>query len=187
MHPLRVWDAESGQQRKSWAPPRVGGLPLAVSPDGRTIATHYGDKQLAFQDLDTGQTRLQSVEIPEGVTGCVAFSLDSSILAAGARDGTIWLLDTATGRPRATLRRHWRGILCLAFSPDGKTLASGDLGGTVKLWNVVTGQELLTLDSRSGLVVAIAFSPDGKTLATGGERGRGLPAEVCLWPTGIEP
>src|SRR5262249_14708798 len=98
-----------------------------------------------------------------------AFGPDGTILATGAKNGEIYLCDTATGQKRRLLRGHKGSIVSLAFSPDGKTIASTayypDM--TVKLWEVATGKELGQVGDLHFVDLAsgrLTFSPDGKTL-----------------------
>ena len=55
-------------------------------------------------------------------------------LATGSCDATIRLWDLATGQPAATLFGHAELVTSAAFSTDGRTLATGSRDGTVRLW-----------------------------------------------------
>lgn len=96
----------------------------------------------------------------------LAFSPDGKWLALGSDDGTVKLLDVASGQEVRALNGHLWG---LAFSPDGKWLASGSNDYTIKVWEVASGQEVHTLEGHNDGVLGVAFSPDGKWLASGSE------------------
>jgi WD40 repeat protein len=110
----------------------------------------------------------------------VAFSPNGTMLAAGARDGTIALWQVATQRLLATIRAYRGFTTAVSFSPDGTTLASAgdDVGSLpVKLWNV-RGRALASppLEHPKGFPTSVAFSPDGQTLASGDASGA-----IILW------
>jgi len=105
----------------------------------------------------------------------LAFSPDGRILAMACGNGTINLMDVASG----TLIRTLEGrtdpenfndyVVNIAFSPDGKTLASVFGEGMIKLWNIADGNLTLThiLEGHTYTLTDGVFSPDGKTLASG--------------------
>lgn len=67
--------------------------PLAVAPDGKTFAMACSDG-LAFHDVATGERRF-AVTTPDGSIGCLTFSPDGKVLAAGLLDSTVllWRVD----------------------------------------------------------------------------------------------
>jgi WD40 repeat protein/tRNA A-37 threonylcarbamoyl transferase component Bud32 len=141
---------------------------VAVSPDGRTLASAGEDRTVKVWDL-AGRRVLHSLTAHADAVFGLAFSPDGQQLASGSRDGTIVLWDVAGGSEVRTLKGHSRSFSRIQFSPDGRNLAAGSESGTVKVWDVVTGKEGSPLPGHAGVVRCVAFSPDGTRLASGGE------------------
>jgi WD40 repeat protein len=138
---------------------------LALSPDGKRLASGSRDWTVKVWDTATGQ-ETWTLQGHAGPVYSVAFSPDGKRLASGGRDLKVW--DAATGHQTLTLKGHSGLVSSVAFSPDGKRLASGtgdQHQGEVKVWDAATGQETLTLKGDTGGVTDVAFSPDGKLLA----------------------
>ncbi len=111
---------------------------VAISPDGRILASAGDDDRVMFWDLP--RRRLLSGAPGISLLGVrrVAFSPDGNLFATGDSFGVVTLWNVAT--QLAELDRppdHDGAITDLAFSPDGKTLASASLDGTVRRWDVV--------------------------------------------------
>jgi serine/threonine protein kinase len=171
---VRVWDLPSGKELRSWQH-RGSIFTLALSPDGKTVATGGSNRVIRLQDSATGQERLLLTGHAGPVYG-VAYRPDGKMLASGGWDHIIRLWDTATGDLLRSLDAPSRDVWSVAFAPDGKTLASVGQDGIVRVWDAETGGQLAALKGHDGAVHTVVFSTDGSRIASGGRDGT-----VHLW------
>jgi len=146
---------------------------LAVSPDGKILASAGFDHKIHLWSLATGN-RVQSLLAHTTPVNVVKFSPDGDLLASGAYSssrgtknvGIVW--EVKTGKQRFTVPSiDARDINNLCFSPDGKLLVTGGEDYTLRFLNVASGVE--QKEQRMGVVkpLQLDFLPGGKTLAVG--------------------
>jgi len=173
------------RRKQTLATHELGIYDLAVSPDGRHLATcgldgikRYGIKLI---DLVTGDTEI-TMSQPITWVWTVAFSPDGTLLASGGEDGVVSIWNTKTGENSLRLTGHTKAVTQVSFSPDGTSLASASKDTTAVVWDIPTSRAVLTLTGHTKAVKSVAWSPDGTRLATAGEDGL-----VNLWDssTGI--
>ena len=91
----------------------------------------------AFTILDrkSGEVRHPNLAVEINNSNSLAFSPDSFYLAA-AGDGSVYLLDAATGEELSTLNIGGRTVYSLSFLPNADRLVIGTDDGTVLLWDL---------------------------------------------------
>ena len=139
---------------------------VAVSPDGRLVASSSYDKTVRVYDIESGAEFLTLRGHSYKVTS-VSFSPDGRYIATGADDHTARLWDAKTGRYLKTFRGHSAPVTNVAFSPDGRTLAASGSGSSVILWDLQSGAQQNRFSTKVGTVTSISFSPDGTKMAAG--------------------
>ncbi|HVA47226.1 MAG TPA: protein kinase, partial [Pirellulales bacterium] len=139
-----------------------------LTPEGEFV-TLDDDGQVRRWDAKTRRETRPTLDLKQGryLGASKALSPDGR-RAALAFNGTVLLLDTATGkevtRPLPTAARFG-----LIFSPDSRMLIAAD--DTVGWWNASTGKPIAVADAKLSGAGPLSISSDGLTLAVGRQRG----------------
>jgi WD40 repeat protein len=90
------------------------------------------------------------------------------VLAVGEGDGSLWILDAASGETLMNLVGHSDWFTALVFSPDGTRIATANSDDSIRMWDAGNGELLYTLDSFAGVTGGnyVQFSNDGEYLIT---------------------
>jgi len=144
---------------------------IAVSQDGRLIATGSLDRTVRLWDAQTGKA-IRILQDHKAEVYAVAFSPDDRILASSSYDGRVMLWDVRAAKLLRVLEiKGWS--IAVAFSPDSRQLAVASQQRNIVIYDVQNGSALRTLETRGGINI-LAFSPDGRCLASDG-------AAIELW------
>src|SRR5262249_4564711 len=135
----RLLDRLVDQSQATLAPPGAEKpQDIAVSPDGRTLASAWADRSIHVLDTETSLER--AVLRGHGSrVGQLSSAADGRSLFAATDDGELFAWDLERSVLVRRLSGHAARIESLAVSGDGTHLASGAWDGTVRWWDVASG------------------------------------------------
>ncbi len=142
---------------------------LALSPDGKTLATGSYDQKIKLWSVETGAESLLLKGHNGGVFG-LSYRPDGKVLASASADRTVKLWEVATGKRLDTLSQPLKEQTTVTFSPDGKTLAAAGVDNRIRLWSISpaategSNKLLFTRFAHEGALLNLAYTGDGKVL-----------------------
>jgi WD40 repeat protein len=155
---------------------------LALSPDGRTLATGQGAGGWpGYANLGTtgwvqgtplSVVRLWEVSTGQERGGHLILNRAAGVGYYGGSSGTILFTDLAS----TYLGPGSAGVSAIRFAPDGRTLVAA-CDNVLHLWDLTDNREIRRLEGESIVPSAVTFSPDSKLLAVGGI------GSFALWET----
>jgi WD40 repeat protein len=166
-----LFDVERGQLRHRLKTSSLDVEHVALSPEGKRLATSGVGEEIELWNTQTGR-RERTLPGHANRTLCMTFSPDGLMLASGGSDENICLWDVATGRRLATLAGHAAAVTTLAISPNGRNLASGSSQpASIQLWDLITWQPLIVTPGYPDSVTALSFTRDGRAVIVGSAGG----------------
>ncbi len=171
---VNIWDLSSGQMVGSFNDGMKQLFDVAITPDGRILATGESDPEMngrvRFWDVKTGKILRTINAHPRDWVYKVKFSHQGQkMITVGNHNPVIKIWDVATEKELFVLDNQNAIIETLDVSPDDKTMATGGHDKVVRLWDLNTGKELYTFKGHDGVISVANYSPDGRILATAGD------------------
>ena len=162
------WSVSDWEHPAHWNGLYGSGLGVALSPDGRTLATAFPKDRVKLIDTADGSVG-EPLALVDGDITVLAFNGTGTRLAAGNQDGTVAVWDLRTKKPKPVrYQSHQGAVTGLAFSPTGEALASAGEDKFVAIQQLVGQEQPLRLGGHTNDVLALAFAPDGRRLYSGG-------------------
>jgi WD40 repeat protein len=174
---LEILDAATGERRAGPWVHKSRILSVAISPDGKLVATGHDDPDwvIRVREVATGRLVRELVGHIRKVSS-LAFSPDNALLLSASWDMTARFWDVKSGEPVGEPMRHQDLVQSVAFAPDGRVALTGGDDYTSRLWHVPSGRPRGQPQLHPDKVQSVAFSPTGTLFATGGKAG-----VVRLW------
>ena len=119
---VHVWDLETKTRSSTWTAHKDTILGLAISKDGKWLATASADKLTKLWELES-EEEIARLEGHTAHVLSVAFHPDSTAVATGSADREIKIWDIKTKEKKTNLK-NVSAVTGLAYNADGKTLAS---------------------------------------------------------------
>ncbi|KAG1728721.1 WD40-repeat-containing domain protein [Suillus paluster] len=175
---LRLWNLETGVLLKKMEGHRDGITrvwALAISPDGRLIASGDANGELIIWCGETGEslTGIISAHQEFNDRGSVITSLDFSpngtVLATGSWDYTTKLWSTTTWQQQGNPIGCAALVNCVRYSPSGELLAIATQSSVIEIYNSGTRECVANFKGHTSWSFSLAWTPDGTRLLSGGD------------------
>jgi WD40 repeat protein len=144
---------------------------LAVSADGKRLATASGDGVARVFDVEKGELLLELKGHARAVQA-IAFRPDGKELATAGADGAIRLWDPE-GKEVTSITANMNGpVSALAWAADNRTL---QVGGTKKLWQTfdrMTQQQTRAVEGHNHPLRALRYNATLTRIATLDDSGK---------------
>jgi WD40 repeat protein len=166
---LRLWDLESGAQiGEEWRDENNRVWSMALSPNGKTIATGSGGSDYSVMLWDVGTKKVTSKWTGHTSVVCaLCWSADGERVVSGSWNGTARVWDVNTGKTILRIKTGHKWARAVMYSPGSSKLATGgNEDNAVKIWDAETGELLNTLE-HDNWVYSLAWTSDGKNLISG--------------------
>lgn len=162
---FRTWDLERGTQvGEGWEDKERALSVIALSPDGKTVATGNDNGAVKLWSIDKGKVvKKWTGHTKEVLSMC--WSPDGGRVVSGSEDDTFRVWDVESEETIIGPINAQNFLWAVCYSPDGKMIATGGSMG-LKVWDANTGKLLKTLEEG---FMSLTWTSDGKTLiAIGG-------------------
>jgi WD40 repeat protein len=149
--------------------PLTGDGPPVISSNDRLVAAYSlcGEVKVGR----TGDARPFATYDEHGPVETAAFDREGTELAIGSLDGSVTVLDAATGKRALALLGHSRQVTGLAYGPQGRYMAAASYDDTIRVWDTATGQTL-QVDHDFSFTFAPYITSDGRYLIENNNDGR---------------
>lgn len=168
---VKRWKTSDGTLQQSFEGHLDAAYALAVSPDGKLIATGAYDQKIRLWDTATGR----EVALLKGHNGAVnglSFRPDGRVLASASADRTVKLWSIPDGQRLDTLSQPTKEQTSVVFSADGKTLFAAGEDNRIRVWKISadakegTNKILTSHYAHEGGILNLTRSIDGRLLAS---------------------
>lgn len=194
---VRAWDLIRFRNFRTFtAPDRVQFSSLAVDPSGEVVVAGSQDEfEIYVWSVQTGSL-LDTLAGHEGPISCLAFGVESSILASSSWDKTIRIWNIFSRAQQVEPIEIEHDVLAITMRPDSKEIAVSTLSGYLLFFDIEEAKQTHSLDikkdvfagrhledrfelknsARSKNFTTIAYSFDGLSLIAGGNNN-----SICLY------
>lgn len=164
---IRLWNVADAAPQPALLAHGAAVTGLAHSLDGKQLISSSADGTLKWWELPV--TPPKSLATVADAVAKAALSADDNALVVGAADGSVAVLNPATGEPVRQLTGQSGAATALALG--GGLVATGNGEGEIRFWNLADGADRLTILGHTGAVHDLAFLPEGNQIASAGADG----------------
>jgi WD40 repeat protein len=169
-HPahLRLWQTTTGSLMWDYEVPSslMCLMGVGISANSNYIATieEFGNIIL-FDNTQFPPDSVNTIVTGTTYAFSMAFSPNSTKLAAGGSSGKLNTYHVATGAPDLNITAHTGFVYDVAYSPDGTRIATCAGDNKIKIWDTL-GTLLHTFTNHTDDVLGVEFTPDNARLVS---------------------
>ncbi|MEC7566489.1 MAG: c-type cytochrome domain-containing protein [Planctomycetota bacterium] len=166
---LYVWNMLDGTLVKKMRGHRDSVYAVAMSPDGKLIASAGYDRVIVIWDAKTGE-RIRAIQGHNGAVYDLVFFQNGKRLASASADRTVKIWDVATGERFNTLKESQQELYALSVHPNGRSLAAAGVDHRIRIWSLesvdrsVKNPLITTVYAHDNAIVDLEYSEDGSIL-----------------------
>lgn len=143
---------------------------LAVSPDGRYLASGGSDCVIRLYDMQEGKEK-PYLDFHKNTVTSITFAPDSKTMGSSDAGAMMAYWDASQSGTANSLKQHFswatQQVNVVRFSPDNLIFATGSHDSRLRLFSVAeTNKRLEDLAGHQRHIYDLCFSPDGKFVAT---------------------
>lgn len=158
---------------------------MALSPNGRTVASSYLDGTVRLWDVETKKVITKWKEPSENVNS-ICWSPDGVQVVIGSADGTARVWDVENGVPLIVqglnpIQTGHESVYVVSYSPKATKIATGGYNeDAIKIWDAKSGKPLSTIKHEYA-VWSLAWTSDENKLISGSGNGPLRIFDTATW------
>jgi WD40 repeat protein len=179
---LRLWDLGSGTQiGEEWRDEdEPGVLTMALSPNGKTVATGCSAGIVLLWDIETKRV-VTKWNSRDADIWSVYWSADGELVVSGSGNGMVRVWEVESGKTvLGPIQTGHEPVFATIYSPDTTKIATGG-GNGIKIYDAKTGKLLSTVGHKEKQVWSLAWTSDQKKLISGSSHGSIMIFETATW------
>ena len=171
-----LWDVVGGKVAQRFQGHRDAIYAVALSDNGKRVATGSYDRQIIVWDTESGE-QLRTLKGHNGAIYDLDFSPDGKVLASASADATVKIWNVNSGKRLDTLGQPLKEQYSVDISPDGKRVIAGGEDNRIRMWNLVSiGSAKINpiVEARfahEAAVENVHYSRDGKRIVSSSTDG----------------
>jgi WD40 repeat protein len=169
---LRLWELKDGVVLKTMEGHREWVRAVAVSGDGKLIASGDDSGELMAWNGDSGESLTKAIRSHSSWVRSLDFSPNGAVLATGSSDSTTKLWSTTTWQLLGDPIECNDCVFCVQYSPSNEHLGIAT-SKNIQIWNPDMMQLVSKFTGDSVvpgcIIFSLAWPPDGKCLLSVGD------------------